>query len=64
MNAEQKSRLRQRIDAGLKAAVAAALEEHRRAGRMVAILRGGRVTLAAPEAAGSAWVMREEPPKR
>ncbi len=64
MNVDEKSRLRKKVDAGLKAAVAAALEEHRRAGRVVAILRGGRVTLTAPEPAGSEWVLREDPPKR
>ena len=45
MNAEQKSELRRKIDAGVKAAVAAALEEHRRAGRLVAVLRAGRVVV-------------------
>ena len=65
MNTEQRSRLRQKIDAGLKAAVAAALEEHRRAGRLVAVLRAGRVVLAPPEPAGRAGslALREEPPK-
>lgn len=64
MNAEQKRRLRQKIDAGVRAAVAAALEEHRRAGRRVAILRSGRVVLAMPEISefSDALVMREEPP--
>lgn len=64
MNAEQKRRLRQKIDAGVRAAIAAALEEHRRAGRRVAILRAGRVVLAMPEAAEASGllVMREEPP--
>lgn len=65
MNAEQKSRLREKIDAGVKTAVAAALEEHRRAGRMVAVLHGGQVVLASPEPVDSsgALVLREEPPK-
>ena len=65
MNAEEKSRLRQKIDAGLKSAVAAALEGHRRAGRLVAVLRAGRVVLAPPESAGALDViaLREGPPK-
>ncbi len=65
MNAEQKIRLREKIDAGVKAAVAATLEEHRRAGRMVAVLRAGQVVLAAPEPVEpfGALVLREEPPK-
>ena len=65
MNAEQKSRLRQKIDAGVKTAVAAALEEHRRAGRLVAVLKAGHVVLLAPEPADpfGAQVLREEPPK-
>jgi len=48
-----------------KAAVAAALEEHRRAGRLVAVLRGGQVVLASPEPAATsgALVLREELPK-
>jgi urease gamma subunit len=64
MNAEQRRRLRQKIDAGMKAAVAAALEEHRRAGRPVAVLRAGRVVLAQPDVIESfgSLVAREEPP--
>ena len=49
MNAEQKRELRQKIDVGVKAAVAAAWEEHRRAGRPVAVVREGRVVIALPE---------------
>jgi hypothetical protein len=49
MNAEKKNDLRQKITAGVKAAVAAALEEHRRAGRRVAIWQNGRVRIVAPE---------------
>ena len=65
MNAEQKIRLRAKIDAGVKAAVAAALEEHRQAGRLVAVLRAGQVVLAEPEpaAASGTLALREEPPK-
>jgi hypothetical protein len=65
MNSEKRSRLRQKIDAGVKAAVAAALEEHRRAGRLVAVLREGRVVLASPEPSGDTgpFVLRDDPPK-
>ena len=49
MNPQKKTELRQKIDAGVKAAIAAALEEHRRAGRPVAVIRGGRVVIALPE---------------
>ncbi|HZM03626.1 MAG TPA: hypothetical protein VFC44_11505 [Candidatus Saccharimonadales bacterium] len=48
MNAEQKKVLREKTNAGVKAAVASALEEHRRAGRKVAIWRDGRVQLVLP----------------
>jgi len=40
--------LRDKITAGVKAAVASALEEHRRAGRRVAIWRDGQVQLVLP----------------
>ena len=49
MNAEKKKDLRQKINAGVKAAVASALEEHRRAGRLVAIWRNGHVHIVSPE---------------
>ena len=48
MNAEQKKVLREKTNAGVKAAVASALEEHRRAGRRVAIWLDGRVQLVLP----------------
>ena len=64
MNAQKKSELRRKIDAGVKAAVAAALEEHRRAGRLVAVLRAGRVVVAPaePQLSAEALALREEPP--
>jgi hypothetical protein len=49
MNAEKKKDLRQKINAGVKAAVATALAEHRRAGRLVAIWQNGRVHIVPPE---------------
>jgi len=63
MNAEKKRELRRKIDAGVKAAVAAALEEHRRAGRLVAVMRAGRVVVAQaePQLTGG-LAFREEPP--
>ena len=63
MNAEQKRELRRKIDAGVKTAIAAAREEHRRAGRLVAVLRG-RVVIAPvePQGSDSTLALREEPP--
>ena len=52
MTAEELKVLRQKIDAGLKAAVALALEEHRRAGRSVVIWKDGKVTTLTPEEIG------------
>jgi hypothetical protein len=49
MNAAKRKDLRQEITAGVKAAVASALEEHRRAGRRVAIWQNGRVRIVPPE---------------
>jgi hypothetical protein len=49
MNAEKRKDLRQKINAGVKAAVAAALAEHGRAGRLVAIWQNGRVRVVPPE---------------
>lgn len=60
MNLENKNQLREKIDAGVKAAVADALEEHRRAGRLVAVMRGDQVVLVTPEPG----VARETEPQR
>ncbi len=57
MNAEQKKDLLQKITAGVKAAVASALEEHRRAGRPVAIWQDGRVRIVLPERSSPESVM-------
>jgi hypothetical protein len=63
MNAEEKKDLRQKINAGVKAAVAAALEEHRRAGRLVAIWKNGRVCIVLPEMPSpeAAMMLRDNP---
>ena len=63
MNAEKKKDLRQKINAGVKAAVASALAEHRRAGRMVAIWQNGRVRIVPPEvpALGAAMMLQDKP---
>ena len=63
MNAEKKKDLRQKINAGVKAAVASALEEHRRAGRLVAIWQNGRVRIVRPEmpTPEAAMMLRDKP---
>jgi hypothetical protein len=64
VNAREKGELRLKIDAGVKAAVAAALEEHRRSGQLVAVLRAGRVVVAPaePQLSAEALALREGPP--
>jgi hypothetical protein len=56
--------MRRKIDAGIRASIALALEEHRRAGRKVAIWREGRVVeiLPEPEEETSSTEVREAPP--
>jgi hypothetical protein len=49
MSEDKAKELRDKITAGLKAGVALALEEHRRAGRKVAIWKDGRVQLVLPD---------------
>ena len=63
MNAEKKKDLRQKINAGVKAAVAAALAEHRRAGRLVAIWQHGRVRIVPPEVPSleTAMMLQDKP---
>lgn len=63
MTPQQKQQLRARIDLGIKAGVASALEEHRRAGRKVAIWRDGRVVQIIPpmRSAPESMAVREEP---
>jgi hypothetical protein len=48
MTADKARELRQKIDAGVKSAVATALEEHRRAGRPVVVWKHGRVVTLQP----------------
>jgi hypothetical protein len=52
MTADKAKDLRQKIDAGVKTAVASALEEHRRAGRSVVVWKQGRVTTLRPDEIG------------
>ena len=66
MNAAQKKDLlRQKISAGVKAAGASALAEHRRAGRLVAIWRNGRVCMVLPEIPSppAAMMLQDKPDK-
>ncbi len=49
MTEDEVSQLRRKIDAGVKAAVAAALEEHRRMGRSVVIERDGKIVHLSPD---------------
>jgi ABC-type proline/glycine betaine transport system ATPase subunit len=49
MNAEKLKDLHEKIDAGVKAAIAHALEEHRRAGRPIAIWKDGKVAIVPVE---------------
>ena len=66
MTEEERKNLSEKIEAGLKFAIATALEEHRRAGRLVAIMREGRVVLVVPEPAWpeSTLELREKPPQQ
>lgn len=55
--------LRGKIDAGLKAAVAAALDEHRRAGRLVPTWRNGKIVhVLPPPPASDSLSLREDAP--
>jgi len=49
MTQEEKDDWERRIDAGIKAGVASALEEHRRAGRAIVVWKNGKVALVPPE---------------
>lgn len=49
MTADKVKELRQKIDAGVKTAVATALEEHRRAGRSVVVWKQGKVATIRPD---------------
>ena len=64
MNAAKKKDLRQKITAGVKAAVASALEEHRRAGRLVAIWQNGRVRIVPPEVPSPEAMLLQDKPRQ
>ncbi len=49
MTKDEVSQLHRRIEVGAKAAVAAALEEHRKMGRSVVIERDGKIVYLSPE---------------
>jgi hypothetical protein len=49
MTAEKAKELREKIDAGVKHAVALALDEHRRAGRSIVVWREGKVVTLRPD---------------
>jgi hypothetical protein len=49
MTNEQREELDRKIDAGIKAAIARAIEEHRRMGRSIVIWRDGKITTIPPE---------------
>ena len=63
MDAEKRKNLRQKINDGVKAAVASALAEHRLAGRSVAVWQNGRVRIVPPEvpAYSGAMVLQDKP---
>lgn len=65
MTTEEKKQLRAKIDLGLKASIAAALDEHARAGRKVTIWRDGRIEQVVPPrtAPPELSIVREEPPE-
>jgi hypothetical protein len=46
---EQARQLREKIHAGVRAAVARAIEEHRKAGRSIVIWRDGKIVVIPPE---------------
>jgi len=54
MTDDKVKELRQKIDAGVKTAVASALEEHRRAGRPVVVWKQGKVVTLRPDEIGHA----------
>ncbi len=65
MTSEQKQQLRAKIDLGLKASIARALEDHARAGRTVTIWRDGRTVQVIPpmRSAIESMVVQEEAPE-
>ena len=65
MTPEEKKQLRMKIDLGLKASIAAVLDEHARAGRKVTIWRDGRIVQVDPPRNPSPELsmVQEEPPE-
>jgi hypothetical protein len=49
MTADKAKELREKIDAGIKAGAALAIEEHRLAGRSIVVWRDGKVVLVPAE---------------
>lgn len=49
MNDIEKEELGDRIDAGIKAAIAEALERHKRLGQSIVVSRDGKIILLQPE---------------
>jgi hypothetical protein len=64
MTTEQKAQLRKKIDLGVRASIASALEEHAKAGRKVAIWRDNRIEQLIPRMAPASGtsIIREDPP--
>jgi hypothetical protein len=60
MNAEERKELDEKIDAGVKAAIAHALEDHRRAGRPIAIWKDGKVMIV-PVEEGPEMALHDKP---
>ena len=65
MTPEEKMQLRAKIDRGLKASIAAALDEHARAGRKVTIWRDGQIVEVIPprQSQEGTSVIREDSPE-
>lgn len=61
MKFKSDAELHQKVEAGIKAAVAHALEEHRRAGRPIAVWQDGKVAIIPVPEPSSALVLKEEP---
>ncbi|MEA5626917.1 hypothetical protein [Nostoc sp. UHCC 0251] len=49
MTEEEMKKLHYKIDAGVKAAIAAAIERHRKLGQSISIIREGKVVTLTPD---------------
>ncbi|MEH1769681.1 hypothetical protein [Nostoc sp.] len=49
MTEEEMKKLHSKIDAGVKAAIAAAIERHRKLGQSISIMREGKVVTLTPD---------------